>query len=159
MGARALLARWAGRLVICGLHSDTGGVCVELLGTVSSHVGESLVEQGWTGTVLCRALLKVDYSGSPVIRGLAKSEILEFWLWYTPKSKVLYKVNKAASLVSGIKLCLGMRSKLFVTTLLTNPLSNILTVKSTQCLILCSAEDRQLGITVPDKEKRLGYLI
>lgn len=52
---------------------------MELLGTMSSHVGESLVGQGFTGTVLCRALLKVDYSDSPVIRGLAKSEILEFW--------------------------------------------------------------------------------
>lgn len=28
-----------------------------------------------------------------------------------------------------------------------------------QFLILYSAEDRQLGITVPDQEKSLGYLI
>lgn len=32
-------------------------VCVELLGTMSSHVSESLVEQGFTGAVLCRVLL------------------------------------------------------------------------------------------------------
>lgn len=61
------------------LDSD---VCVgELLDMLCSYVGESPVEQiNSTGTVLCRAVLKVDYSDCPVIRGLAKSEILDFWL-------------------------------------------------------------------------------
>lgn len=57
----------------------------ELLGKLCSYVGESLVEQiNCTGTVLCGAILKVDYSDCPVIRALVKSEILDFWHWYIP---------------------------------------------------------------------------
>lgn len=119
MGTTAPLACWSAWPVICGLNSD---MCEgELLAMLWSYVSESVVEQvNWTGTVLCEALLKLDYSDCPVIGGLAKSEILDFWLWHIPllglQEEYFIKLIRLPVLLISVELlwinlCLSTRTK------------------------------------------------